>query len=70
MFSKLLLATYKRHEEYKKKTALAKPDDFIQSVIKAIQTVIDNLSAAIDKYLHKIQSYTDAVTDLGLHLKI
>ena len=55
----------KRDEEYKKKTALAKPDDFIQSVLKAIQTVIDNLSAAIDKYLHKIQSYTDAVTDLG-----
>ena len=62
-------ADIKRDEEYKKKTALAKPDDFIQSAMKAIQIVIDNLSAAIDKHLHSIQSYTDAVSNVGTPLE-
>ena len=62
-------ADVKRQDEYEKKTALAKPDDFIQSTIKAIQVVIDNLSESVDKHLHSIQSYTDAVSDVGTSLE-
>tara|TARA_A200000113_G_scaffold226004_1_gene249395 strand:+ start:6324 stop:8405 length:2082 start_codon:yes stop_codon:yes gene_type:complete len=62
-------ADIKRDEEYKKKTALAKPDDLIQSAIKSIQIVIDNLTESIDKLLHSIQSYTDAVSDLATPLE-
>ena len=62
-------ADVKLRDEYEKKTALAKPDDFIQSVIKAIQIVIDNLTASVDKYLHSIQSYTDAVSNVGTSLE-
>ena len=62
-------ADVKLRDEYEKKTALAKPDDFIQSVIKAIQVVIDNLTASVDKYLHSIQSYTDAVSNVGTQLE-
>ena len=58
-------ADVKRDELYDKKTVVAKPDDFIQSAIKSIQTIIDNISSEIDKHLNAIQSYVDAVSNPG-----
>jgi phage-related protein len=39
-----------------------KPDDKVGSAIKCIQTVIDNLTQKINKYLRAITSYIDAVS--------
>ena len=41
---------------------MAKPDDPVQSAMKAIQTIIENMTAKVDKYLNAIQSYVDAVS--------
>ena len=39
------------------------PEEVVQSALKGIQTVIENLTAKIDKYLSQaIQSYVDAVS--------
>ena len=38
------------------------PEEVVQSALKGIQTVIENLTAKIDKYLQAIQSYVDAVS--------
>ena len=38
------------------------PDDPVQSAMKAIQTIIDNITQKMDKYLNAIQSYVDAVS--------
>ena len=40
----------------------ANPDEIVQSSLKGIQTVIENLTVKIDKYLQAIQSYVDAVS--------
>ena len=34
------------------KTVMAKPDDPVQSAMKAIQTIIENMTAKVDKYLN------------------
>ena len=52
----------------KKKTALAKPDDLVQSAIKSTQIAIDNLSNELDKLLQSIQSYIDAVSNPGISI--
>ena len=54
----------KRQAKCEEKIALMKPDpkEFINSSLKGIQTVIENLTAKIDKYLQAIQSYVDAVS--------
>ena len=62
-------ADVKRQDEYNKKTALAKPDDLVQSSIKSTQIVIDNLASSLDKYLNAIQNYTDAVSDTGTSIE-
>ena len=38
------------------------PDDPVQSAMKAIQTIIDNIALKMDKYLNAIQSYVDTVS--------
>ena len=38
------------------------PEEVVQSALKGIQTVIENLTAKIDQYLQAIQSYVDAVS--------
>ena len=38
------------------------PDDPIGSAMKAIQTIIDNITQKMDKYLNAIQSYVDTVS--------
>jgi len=52
-----------RNDYYNKKTVLMSPCDLVGSALKAIQTVLENLTAAIDKYLNAAQSYIDAVSN-------
>ena len=52
----------KNDDEMEMKTVMAKPDDPVQSAMKAIQTIIENMTAKVDKYLNAIQSYVDAVS--------
>jgi uncharacterized protein YoxC len=51
-----------REEKYQEKIPLMKPDDKVGSAIKCIQTVIDNLTQKINKYLKAITNYIDAVS--------
>ena len=55
----------KRQAKCEEKIALAKPqpDEFINSVLKGIQTTIENLTNKIDTILQTIQSYADAITN-------
>ncbi len=55
-------ADVKNDDEMEQKTVMAKPDDPVQSAMKAIQTIIENMTAKVDKYLNSIQSYVDAVS--------
>ena len=55
-------ADVKNDFEMDQKTVMAKPDDPVQSAMKAIQTIIENMTAKVDKYLNAIQSYVDAVS--------
>ena len=54
----------KRSDKCDEKIVLMKadPNEFVQSSLKGIQTVIENLTTKIDKYLQAIQSYVDAVS--------
>ena len=45
------------------KTVMPIPDDPVQSAMKAIQTIIDNISQKMDQYLNSIQSYVDQVSN-------
>jgi len=54
----------KREEKLQEKIPLLKPDDTTNSAIKGIQTVLDNLSQKINKYLNAITSYIDAVSNV------
>jgi hypothetical protein len=51
-----------REEKYQEKIPLMKPDNKVQSAMKSIQTVLDNLAQKIDKYFHAAESYIDAVS--------
>jgi hypothetical protein len=51
-----------RNDYYQRKTVLMSPCDKVQSALKAIQTVIENLTKDIDKVLNAAQSYVDAVS--------
>ena len=52
----------KREDKLQEKIPLLKPDETVQSAMKAIQTVLDNLTQKINKYLNAITSYIDAVS--------
>ena len=58
-------ADSRRQAKCEEKIALAKPqpDEFINSVLKGIQTTIENLTNKIDAILQTIQSYADAITN-------
>lgn len=56
-------ADVKREEKFQESIVLMKPDDPVQSAIKAIQTAIDNVTQKISKYLNAITSYIDAVSN-------
>ena len=52
----------KEQDLAEEKTVMPIPDDPVQSAMKAIQTIIDNISQKMDKYLNAIQSYVDTVS--------
>ena len=54
----------KRQEKCEEKIVLLKPDELIDSALKGIQTVIENLTKKLDKYLQALQSYVDAVSSV------
>ena len=58
-------ADSKRQSKCEEKVALAKPqpDEFINSVLKGIQTTVENLTNKLDAILQTIQSYADAITN-------
>ena len=53
-----------REDKYREKIVIAKPDDPVGSSMKAMQTVIDNLTNKIDKYQKAVQGggYIDMVS--------
>ena len=52
----------KEQDLAEEKTVMPIPDDPVGSAMKAIQTIIDNITQKMDKYLNAIQSYVDAVS--------
>lgn len=58
----LSAADVKREDKYQECIVVLKPDNIVESAIKAIQTVLDSLIQKINKYLNAIQSYIDAVS--------
>ena len=61
-------ADSKRQAKCEEKIALAKPQpkEFITSVLKGIQTTIENLTNRIDTILQSLQSYADAITNFQI----
>lgn len=53
----------KEQDLAEEKTVMPIPDDPVGSAMKAIQTIIENISEKMDKYLNAIQSYVDAVSN-------
>jgi len=53
-----------REDKYREKIVVAKPDDPVQSAMKAMQTIIDTLTNKIDKFQKAIQGggYIDMVS--------
>jgi uncharacterized protein YoxC len=60
---KLNASHVKREEKLGECIPLMKPDDKVGSALKGVQTVLDNLTQKIDKYLNSINSYIDAVSN-------
>jgi len=60
---KMNAAHVKMEDKLREKIPLMKPDDKVGSALKAIQTVIDNITQKIDKYIKAINSYLEAVTN-------
>jgi len=52
----------KEQDLAEEKTVMPIPDDPVQSAMKAIQTIIDNIAQKMDKYLNALQSYVDTVS--------
>ena len=49
-------------DKYQEKTVLIVPDKVVESSTKAIQTITDNLTKKVEKYMSSIGSYADAVS--------
>ena len=56
-------ADIKRDDRYKYKVPMMKADNHLDSAVKSIQTIVDNLIGMIDKYLQTFQSYVEAVSN-------
>ena len=52
----------KEQDLAEEKTVMPIPDDPVGSALKAIQTIIDNITQKMDKYLNALQSYVDTVS--------
>ena len=52
----------KEQDFAEEKIVMPIPDDPVGSAMKAIQTILDNITQKMDKYLNAIQSYVDAVS--------
>jgi len=60
---KMNAAHVKMEDKLREKIPLMKPDDKVGSALKSIQTVIDNITQKIDKYMKAINSYIEAVSN-------
>ena len=49
-------------DKYEEKTVLIVPDKVVESSVKAMQTITDNLTKKVEKYMSSIGSYADAVS--------
>lgn len=56
-------ADVKRQDKYKEKIPMMKADNQLESAVKNIQTIVDNLISKIDKYLQTFQSYVEQVSN-------
>jgi len=59
----------KEQDFAEEKVVMPIPDDPVGSAMKAIQTIIDNITQKMDKYLNAIQSYVDAVSSAPIDLE-
>ncbi len=55
-------ADIKLEDKYREKTIIVVPDKVVESSIKAIQTITENLTAKIEKTLSAMSNYEDAVS--------
>ena len=55
-------ADIKLEDKYREKTIIIVPDKVVDSSIKAIQTITENLTAKIEKSLSALSNYEDAVS--------
>ena len=49
-------------DKYEEKTVLIVPDKVVESSVKAMQTITDNLTKKVEKYMSSIGNYADAVS--------
>ena len=49
-------------DKYLEKTVLIVPDKVVESSVKAMQTITDNLTTKVEKYMSSLGSYADAVS--------
>jgi len=52
----------KLEDKYQEKTILVVPDEVVESSVKAMQTISENLTKKIEKYVSSIGNYADAVS--------
>ena len=52
----------KQEDKYQEKTVLIVPDEVVESSVKAMQTVTDNLTKKVEKYMSSLGDYADAVS--------
>ena len=66
---KLNAAHVKREDKLREKIPLMKPDNKVANALKNIQTIIDNITQKISKYISAIQFYIDAASNVISELK-
>ena len=52
----------KLEDKYQEKTILIVPDEVVESSVKAMQTISENLTKKIEKYMSSLGNYADAVS--------
>ncbi len=52
----------KLEDKYQEKTVLVVPDEVVESSIKAMQTITDNLTKKVEKHMGALGNYADAVS--------